>query len=124
MSKSAIIIRMVTDYVHSFQQEIIRSILEKLESNMITEQRVSEIATYILSEFPDSLTKEELERKIFSFGNAYPELSAVIVKHGAQIEKMQKDQVSIKAVQSLVKMGRVDDATSMIKNILNTYAWQ
>ncbi|MFZ2206746.1 MAG: hypothetical protein WA061_01200 [Microgenomates group bacterium] len=113
---------MVIDYIHSFQQEVIRSILEKLESNVTTEERVSEIATYILSEFPDTLTKEDLERKIFSLGNTYPELSAVVVKHGAQIEKMQKDEVSIKTVQSLVKMGKVEDATSMIKNILNTYA--
>lgn len=107
--------------MYAFQQEVLDILISKIDRAEINEARVSEIAGFILDEFPDNLTPVEMEKKIFKLGTLYPELSAIVVTHGAVMEQEQKNEVSIKNVQNFIKEGKVEDATQMIKTMLKKY---
>ncbi len=112
---------MISHALYKFEQEVIDTLLERMEKNEISEDRLKEIASGILTEFPSTISDKEIGKKITGLGQKYPELSSIVVNYGKDTELKQKNKVSLDKVHNLMKTGKVDDATEMIKNLLNKY---
>jgi len=96
------------------KQEIALLILDKLENVEITPERAAQIAKFVLKNFPENLTDEQVRVIIPKLGDQFHELVGVVHKHLSMYEEGNKDK-KIKVVNTLIKQALLDQVQNMLK---------
>jgi hypothetical protein len=99
------------------EQEIAYLLIDKLRSIAITPERAAQIARFVLSALPESLTDTEVENVIPKLDDQFYELSEIVFKHMQEYEEKNKPIV-LAEVDKLIREGNFDEAMKLMREYL------
>lgn len=105
------------EYRKKIEEEVLKIIEEKLKSHEMNADRATEIAKYILQSLHPYMDINQIYTVVQNFDDHFPELVPVVVEvTKGYDEKIKK--VVIDHVDTLLKQGKVDEATDLLKKAM------
>jgi hypothetical protein len=101
--------------LNNLENDIVNFLVDKLENSEVSLQRASLIAKFVLVHLPENTTDEELKQLLPSLDDTFIELAGIVHKYMNKYEEIEKTEVT-GDVQSLIKSGKFDEASRLMKD--------
>lgn len=102
----------------NLEKDIVNLLLDKLENADINPEKASIIAKFVLAHLPENLTDEQLKQILPTLDDEFIELAGIVHKYLNEYEDKEKTKIT-KEVHDLIKSGKMDEASNMMKSYFN-----
>lgn len=118
MTNQIVSLETTEEFRKFIETEVLQIITSLSEAGATSSDRIQEMAKLTLSLMKPEMTLEELYRNSVKLDDTYSELAPVVFKVMKEYER-KYEKSALEQVSGFVKIGQYDEATNLVKKVLN-----